>query len=988
MQSMNASPENDRPLDEVLAAYLESVETGTAPDPAQLLARYPEWADQLAAFFADQDRFASFLKPLSAPETGGESGALETGASVPAAGEQFGDYELLEEIGRGGMGVVFKARQRSLPRIVALKMILSGQRASPPERERFRLEAEAAARLDHPHIVPTYEVGTYQGLPFYSMRLLPGGNLADRPSPRPLTREDQKRTARLLATVAEAVHHAHQRGVLHRDLKPANILLDAEGQPHVADFGLAKRLEEDGASSGRVPATPPGAAVGTPSYMAPEQALGPKAVTTAADVYSLGCILYELLTGRPPFRAETPLATLLDVLERSPPRPSSLCPGLDRDLETVCLKCLEKEPLQRYGSAAALAEDLRRFAAGEPIHGRPTSRLGRLRRWCRRQPLLASTLAALVVVVLTALGLISWQWRRAESNYRESQREKEAGLHHLELAEERFRLAHDLVEEFGVRLSEDRLKYLPGTQTLRKDLLESAGRYYQRFLEQKGEDASLRRRLAGAHFALAGVHGSLGARAEALAEYRAALDLYDELLRQSPGMEVEGFRARTLLRIGILHAEAGRWADALGDLTPARTAFTSLVARSPGDPGLQTDQAGVLANLGNVYRFKGDPAGALPYLEEALAIRKRVAAAEPENRRFQAVLAATYLNYGNLVSALGRGRESLDCYRRAQAINAKLVEAAPREPEYQSALALVLRLIGERERLSGQREKALETFADARTRLERLVQANPDVVHFECDLAATYRQIGHTYFSGGKKDEALKWYRQGRDAMEKARRLQPDLPEVWNDLAKCWFDMGTASAFANPRSRETLQAFEEASALREKVVRASPDHPDYRHDLALTCGNLAVTLSNLGRSEEAEKAARRAVEEDRRLLDVAPQVAKYRQTCSEHLGLLATLQWSAGRYGQALANVQARADLWPKDGQELCTVARDFARAALTGNQGTPADQRGRAEQLVLELLRRAVAAGFRDRQRLQTEKAFTSLRPRKEFQELLARLK
>src|SRR5262249_5460844 len=218
---MNASPENDRPLDEVLATYLESVETGTAPDRAQLLARYPEWADRLVDFFADQDRFALFLKPF------GEPGASATGggstlAAVPSTGERFGDYELVEEIGRGGMGVVFKARQLSLPRTVALKMILSGPLASPPERQRFRLEADEAARPDHPHIVPMYEVGTHQGLPFYSMKLIPGGSLARAQWPRPLSPADQKRAALLLATVAEAVHHAHQRGVLHRDLKPAN----------------------------------------------------------------------------------------------------------------------------------------------------------------------------------------------------------------------------------------------------------------------------------------------------------------------------------------------------------------------------------------------------------------------------------------------------------------------------------------------------------------------------------------------------------------------------------------------------------------------------------------------------------------------------------------------------------------------------------------------------------------------------------------------
>jgi tetratricopeptide (TPR) repeat protein len=555
-------------------------------------------------------------------------------AAVPAVGEKFGDYQLLAEIGRGGMGVVFKAQQLSLPRTVALKMILSGRLASPPERQRFRLEAEAAARLDHPHIVPLYEVGTLQGLPFYSMKLVSGGNLAQRQWPRPLTPAEQRRTAQLLATVAEAIHHAHQCGVLHRDLKPANILLDAEGQPHVTDFGLAKHLGESGA--GERPITPSGAAVGTPSYMAPEQALGPKAVTTAADVYSLGCILYELLTGRPPFRAETPLATLLDVLERSPPPPRSLWPTLDRDLETICLKCLEKDPAHRYASAAALAEDLRRFAAGEAIQGRPLSRLGRLRRWCRRQPLLAGMLTALVVVVATAFCLVWWQWRRAESNFQESERQKEAGLRHLNLAEERLHLAHDLVDEFCIRLSEDRLKYLPGTQALRRDLLEAAGKHYRKFLDQKGEDPALRRRLAAAHYALASVLGSLGSRAEALAEYQAALDLYDEILRQGPDHgEVEVFRARTLHRMGGLHSEAGRLTSALEYFLPARDVFAAQATRVPGDTAMQTDLAAVLGNLGNLYRSRGDAAGALPYLEEALAIRKRVAAAEPQKRQFQ-----------------------------------------------------------------------------------------------------------------------------------------------------------------------------------------------------------------------------------------------------------------------------------------------------------------------------------------------------------------
>ncbi len=313
----------------------------------------------------------------------------------------------MEEIARGGMGVVYKACQVSLNRIVALKMILAGDFSSPAMVQRFQTEAEAAARLEHPNIVPIYEIGMHEGQHYFSMRFVEGGTLR-----QSLAREkfSPRRAAELMAKVARAVHHAHQRGILHRDLKPGNILLDAAGEPHVADFGLAKLLERDSAL------TQSATVLGTPSYMAPEQAAGQtKQLSTAADVHSLGAVLYELLTGRAPFRGPTPAETMRQVMEVDPERPRHLNSAVDRDLETICLKCLEKDPQRRYGSAERLAEDLGRWLRGEPVLARPSSRWEVARKWARRKPAIAALAAGVVLITAAGLAGVVWQWQEAEA---------------------------------------------------------------------------------------------------------------------------------------------------------------------------------------------------------------------------------------------------------------------------------------------------------------------------------------------------------------------------------------------------------------------------------------------------------------------------------------------------------------------------------------------------------------------------------------------
>jgi WD40 repeat protein/tRNA A-37 threonylcarbamoyl transferase component Bud32 len=335
--------------------------------------------------------------------TGAPAGGAGARGGPPLDGPvQVPGYEFGEELGHGGMGTVYKARQLNAMRTVALKVIRADrldELDTEDERRKwlaqFRREAELVAGLDHPNIVPLYEVGEHAGQPYFSMKLVEGGSLAG--AAARLAR-DPRAAADLMARVARAMHHAHQRQILHRDLKPHNILLDGQGRPHLTDFGLARRIDAPltgGVSRGRI--------VGTPSYMAPEQVRGERGLTTAVDVYGLGAVLYHLLTGRPPHRGESDYQTLLAVLEQAPVPPRSLNPEVDRDLETVCLKCLEKQPGQRYGSAEALAEDLERWLGGEPILARPAGALECGWRWCRRNPALAGTGVAALAAVVAAL---------------------------------------------------------------------------------------------------------------------------------------------------------------------------------------------------------------------------------------------------------------------------------------------------------------------------------------------------------------------------------------------------------------------------------------------------------------------------------------------------------------------------------------------------------------------------------------------------------
>jgi serine/threonine protein kinase len=390
-------------FDEAVASFEEALDDGLNPDPEEWLARYPDMADRLRKYFANQAGIKRLAEPLRPPS--------------PVAGlpRPFGAYELLEEIGRGGMGVVYKARQVGLNRLVAVKMILGGTHVREDALGRFRVEGKAIARLQHPNVVQIDDVGDLNGCPYFALEFVDGSSLA-----RKLAGEPQapRYAAAVVQAIARGIQAAHERGIVHRDLKPGNVLLTAGGTPKVTDFGLAKQLDDD------LCQTRTGAVMGTPPYMAPEQAAGrTKEIGPSADVYGLGAILYEMLTGRPPFRGTSVAETLEQVIKSEPVPPRRLQPKVPRDLETICLKCLQKEPKQRYPTAGALADDLRRFLAGEPIQAGPVGQGERLWRWCRRNPALAAALAVAAALLVGGTGVSSYfalaeaaQARRALKN--------------------------------------------------------------------------------------------------------------------------------------------------------------------------------------------------------------------------------------------------------------------------------------------------------------------------------------------------------------------------------------------------------------------------------------------------------------------------------------------------------------------------------------------------------------------------------------------
>jgi tetratricopeptide (TPR) repeat protein len=1006
-------------IERALAEYLLAADAGAAPESAAWLAQYPRLQPELGELLAAEAglrRLADPLRPVPGQAMAAEAATVGSGehlaeqvktiagdsdAAAPlpplaidpgvttdrldgnaltahihpestsaalsrgALVRYFGDYEIRRELGRGGMGVVYEARQISLNRPVALKMIKAGVLADDADLRRFQNEAEAVAMLDHPGIVQVHEVGEHHGQRYFSMKLVPGTSLAaqlDR------YRDDPRAATLLLAEAAEAVHHAHMRGILHRDLKPANILIDDQGHPHVTDFGLAKKVEGDSEL------TQSGAILGTPAYMAPEQTTGHRgAVTTATDVYGLGAVLYALLVGKSPFGGDSVVETLDAVQTRPPEPPSRLNAKVPRDLEVICLKCLEKDPARRYRSADGLAEDLRRWLDGRPIAARPVSAAVRAWMWCRRHPVPAGLSAALVLAVLAGSIASAALWLRAERNYRNEQAARGE-------AQARLNMAMEAIRIYYTGVSEDMLLKEPQMKSLRDKLLGTALDFYKR-LQQSLEgnpDTRAQADLAEAYYRVGEITYRVGSRGDAGLAHQRALAIRERLTAAYPtdddyqrDFAASLFKAGEVRRaLGIrerlaaAHPEIVRYqidlaeslsdgttlgaldANQLTDLRHNGERLQAMVAAYPTVPEIRRS----LARLYNL--LAGDQAFAEGNLDVMLSFNQRSRQILEEATALtdadRLLLFSIHWGTAHALGFLGRRGEALSARLKAAEIVERLHAENAGVKTYSYQLVMALQKLGEAHLEVGQLREAEAALRRARTIGENLVREEHGSPRpgFQETFNFIYTALGRLAAKMGRPDEGSELCRLAVQGWERtvvnANRELTDLVGV-NYRISCFI----IACDALIEVRGPIEPLLHARATFEKLDQTGELKPMTRPVLLWLDIGIAKAHRQAGRSDEATKVIHRLRSELEILHVGPPSWYPYNVACA-----LAQLSTLVGRPDR------------PPTPAEKAEI-RDYQRRAM-------------------DMLRRAVAVAERPRAEFRVDHDLDPLHGLPEYQLLL----
>jgi serine/threonine-protein kinase len=749
----------------------------------------------------------------AAPEAKPQPKAPDKAARAEAPATVAG-YEVLSVLGRGAMGVVYKARQRGLNRLVALKMILAGEHAGSHELNRFQAEAEAVAHLRHPNIVQIYEVGEEQGLPFFSLEFVEGSSLDRKANGTPMPPVD---AARMVLKLARAMDYAHKSNIVHRDLKPANVLLTQDGEPKIGDFGLAKRIDEDAGQ------TRTGTVLGTPSYMAPEQAEGRlREVGPLSDEYSLGAILYELLTGRPPFKGSTILDTLNQLRTLEPVPPIEFQPGVPRDLETICLKCLQKDPQKRYAGCGEMAEDLRRFLAGEPIAARPVSRRERLWRWCKRNPRVAGLTAAVAaLLVLGVVGLAAFSmvlrherdqtklaWIEADKNAADARQQEAIANEKKEEADRNATVAKEKQEEADrsaavARENETRAKAT--AQLTVEQMIDLGRKVHKRLSVQDSPEVRrlrddvltvLRESLvvmsqgvqelgitnfgqAFSYQTLGDLLTNLGAKQEALRAYQHSYDLIKRVVDAEPDNDLaRGNLGVMVLRLGNVAL------DLEGDAGTARTRYArardlhrEILTHPRSGYFKEVDAKRLVSHddigLGRSYLALGQTAEARKCFEESLQYRQDWSDAEPQNNRARSHITESRMWLGIASVRLGDAKAADEHFGEAARLTQALAEKFSDDFTFKRDLSEIRGAWGDALLRQGKEEEADKAFQESLKNLRLVIDHDPEDLEAQQDLALTHARLGAVSARRHQPQEAGTHYKEALKLETALLRLEP-----------------------------------------------------------------------------------------------------------------------------------------------------------------------------------------------------------------------